>query len=245
MKTPIPQTVIDKDHELEARTTRSTEALAKHRWRHTLDPSGPKFGFRAYAHAVGRREATVRNHANGYALFVERATDARPGRALTIQDAVRLAGQSAEQQAFTEAIAEGSGEPVANVARGDNRRRRDIVDRAHQRAARRGTDAVDEARDIAASEAKATKAQQQRRTEERSRRSVRFIAVEGKLAGAQRYLRQALDEAAEVAFNDEEMALIRASIANVQTLLNLIDLRMAGTPDIDWDAELAKLGGAS
>ena len=42
-------------------------------------------------------------------------------------------------------------------------------------------------------------------------------------------------------FSDDEMELIRDSLARVKAVLQLIDLRMAGTPDIDWDAEAARL----
>jgi hypothetical protein len=38
------------------------------------------------------------------------------------------------------------------------------------------------------------------------------------------------------------MDLMRHSIANLRALLDLIDLRMAGEANIDWDAELEKLG---
>ena len=240
---PIPQSVVDKDHELESRSERATEALAKHRWRQTLDPAGPRFSFRAYAAAVGRGRTVITAHANGYALFVERANDDRPGRSLSLEDAFRLAQQSAEQQEFSEAIAEGSGEPVGRVARGDNaRRRREIVDRARQREVRRGGSAVDHARDIAAEEHQVAAATRVRRERDRQRRSIRYVTIEGHLAYAQRRLTAALREAHDVGFNEEEMELLRDSISKVRAVLDLIDLRMAGTPDIDWDAELASLG---
>lgn len=240
----IPQTVVDKDHDLEGRSTRASEALAKHRWHHTLDPAGPGFSFAAYGRAVGRSDSVIRHHAVGYQTFVERTTNPVPGTGFTIEDGIRLAHQSAEQQAFTEAIAEGSGQPVARVARGDNRHRtRAIVDRAHQRAERRGGDPVDHARDIAAEERRVAEANRVREQTERQRRSIRFVHIEGHLAAAQRRLLGALSEAEGVGFSDDEMELIRDSIEKVRAVLTLIDLRMAGTPDIDWDAEAARLMG--
>jgi len=241
----IPQTVIQKDHELDSRTERAGEALAKHRWQQTLDPAGPQFGFRAYADAVGRSEATIRAHANGYALILERANDALPGHApLNAQDAIRLASVREEDRAMHEAIAAGSGRSIAQVSRGDNRHRtRAISERAHQRAERRGGDPVEHARDIADEERRAAEAAKARQKEARERRSLRYVHIEGHLAAAQRRLTQALSEAEGVGFDDDEMELIRDSLAKVRAILNLIDMRMAGTPDVDWDAEAARLLG--
>lgn len=145
-----------------------------------------------------------------------------------------------------EAIAEGSGRPVSQVARGDNRHRtRDTMVQAHLRAERRGTDPVDEARNIASEQVRATRARRRRRTEDQQRHSLRYIHIEGRLAQAQSRLTEALTEAEGVPFTDEEMELLRHSIATVRSILNLLDARMAGTPDIDWDAELTRLGGGS
>ena len=44
-------------------------------------------------------------------------------------------------------------------------------------------------------------------------------------------------------FTDEEMELLRSTVSSINAILTLLDLRMAGTPDIDWDAELEKIGG--
>jgi hypothetical protein len=241
----IPQSVVDKDHELDTRSERAGEALAKHRWQQTLDPKGPQYGFRAYADAVGRSEKAIRYHANGYALVLERASDAEPGSSpINVQDAIRLAAVKEEDRAMHEAIAKGSGRTIAQVSRGDNRHRtRAVVERAKQRAERRGGDPVDHARDIADEERRVAAARKTREKEERERRSLRYVHIEGHLAGAQRRLLSALSEAEGVGFNDDEMELIRDSLAKVRAVLDLIDLRMAGTPDIDWDAEAARLMG--
>lgn len=238
----IPQGVIEKDHELDNRTERASEALAKHRWHHTLDPKGPGYSFRAYANAVGRSDMTIRRHAKGYALFVDRASGATPGVALTIEDAIRLSERSEEQRGFDEAIAEGSGKPVSQVSRGDNRHRtRAVIERAQQRAERRGTDAVDEARNIAREERQIAESRSRHEAERRQAHDLKYVHIEGHLAYAQRRLGDALREAQSVDFTDEELGLIRHSLAHIKALLNLIDLRMAGTPDIDWNEELAKL----
>lgn len=246
MSTAIPTRVIRKDHELEAEATTSTEALAKHRWHQTLDPKGPQYGFRAYADAVGRSEKAIRTAANGYVAFIAAATNAEPGTAPpTIQDSIRLAHQSGEQQEFTKAIAEGLQEPVARIARGDNLVRPVIIDQARQRAERKGTDPVDEARKIAVNRRKTKEMDAKHVKEKAEAHGIRYIEIEGDLASAKRILTRALTTAQNVKFTDEEMGLLRDTINNIKALLDLIDVRMAGNPDIDWDAELVGFGGAS
>lgn len=241
---PIPQEVVDKDHDLEGRSARAGLALSKHRWQHTtLNPNGPRYSYAAYARAVGRDRALISRHARAYELFVERTTNGEPGSSFTIEDALRLAAQSAENQEFSEAIAEGSGEPVARIARGDQRRRRnEIIDRARQREERRGGSAVDHARDIAAEEARVAAANRERREADRDRRSLRYVAIEGHLAAAQSRLTRALREAEHIDFAEDEMELIRDSLAKVHSVLQLLDLRMGGELNVDWEAELANLG---
>jgi len=241
----LPSSVVDKDHELEGRAERSSEALAKHRWHWTLDPNNPgKVSQREYARAVGRSQTTVSHYAQGHQLYVERLIGPA-NQQLSITDAIRLASQSVENRAMTEAIAAGLEQPVANVARGDNRQRRDIIVHAQDRAQRRGTDPVDEARNIAEHQRKFRESVSKQKAEKAKATSLRFIAIEGKLSSAKRYLIDALREAENVNLDGEEMELLRGTIGNLRALLNLLDARMAGEINVDWDAELAKLGGGS
>lgn len=234
----IPQAVIDKDHELEGRTERAEGALAKFRWQQILDPAGPQHPFKTYARDVGRSLPLIKRYARGYALWLERGGNA----ALPLNDAIRLAEQTEEQQQFSEAIAEGSGGRIPRLNHPTTGRAgRDIVDQAKKRAERRGTDPVEEARTIAQEQVRIRQADHRRAAERRSRRSVRYVEIEGDLATAQRRLTHALTVAQGVDFNDDELELIRDSIAKVRAVLDLIDLRMAGAPDIDWDGELRKL----
>ena len=237
----IPQDVIDRDHALEGRSEKATEALAKHRWHQTLDPKGPQHGAREYAKAIGRSQPVVRTHAKGYEMWLERQADSeRPG--LSLEDCFRLAGQSAENQAFSEAIAEGSGEPVGRVARGDNATKRGaIIEQARQRADRRGTDPVDEAREIARRGRQAREIARRHQTERRESRSVRFVRAEGRLANAKRQILNALSEVEGVEWEAEERALLLATVANLTAVLNLLDRRIAGTEDVDFDVELARI----
>jgi len=240
----LSRSVIETDHKLESATTRASEELAKHRWHWMLDESNPKrVNFTDYAKAVGRSRETVSRYARGYALYLEKLETPPRGGAWSLQDAIRQADNSAERQEFNEAIAQGSGRAVGQVARGDNRvRTNEIIATAKERAERRGTDPVEEARRIAEHTRKSRESAQRGRERKAASRTLRYVEIEGDLAGAQRRLVHALSVAQDVGFSDEEMELIRDSVAKIRAVLDLIDLRMAGDPDIDWDAELAKLG---
>lgn len=150
MTTSIPRSVVEMDHQLEAAHNRASEELAQHRWHWTLDESNPeRVAVREYARAVGRNPSMILRYAKGYALFRERQQGGETA-ALTIQDAIRQADRSVENQQFAEAIAEGWGRPIAQVARGTNRIEvYEVVAEARDRAERYGTDPVDEARQIA------------------------------------------------------------------------------------------------
>jgi hypothetical protein len=240
----LSRAVIETDHRLEGSTMRASEELAKHRWHWTLDESNPnRVAVRAYAKEVGRNDVTISRYAKGYALYLEKMAAPPGGGAYTIQDAIRQSENSVERQAFNDAIAAGSGRAVGQVARGDNRvRTNEIIAHAKDRAERRGTDPIDEARTIAEHQRKSRESAGRQRAERKKARTFRYIEIEGDLATAQRRLVHALETAEGVGFGEEEMELIRDSIGKVRAVLDLIDLRMAGTPDIDWDAELAKLG---
>jgi len=239
----IPRSVVETDHRLEGAHDRASEELAQHRWQCILNPDGPRYPIRQYARAVGRNYATVARYAKGWALYVERqASGPRAGAAFTLQDAIRQSEMSAENQEFAEAIAEGSGKPVAQVSRGDNRHKmHEIVGHAKERAERRGTNPVDEARNIATHQRQSKEMDERNRKAKAKARSLRFVEIEGDLAAAKRRLLHALRTAEGVGFAEEEMELIRDTISTVQAILQLLDLRMAGTPDVDWDGELQKL----
>lgn len=240
---PLTRAVIDTDHQLEGSATRASEELAKHRWHWTLDESNPKrIPVREYARDVERNLATVQRYANGYALYLAKMADPPGGVAYTIQDAIRQSENSAERQEFNEAIAKGSGRAVGQVARGDNRvRTNEIIAHAKERAERRGTDPVQEAENIARHQVKARASAHRQKESKAKGHFFRWNEIEGDLLRARRSLLHAMSVGEGVDFTDEEMEFIRDAVANTRAVLDLIDLRMQGNPDIDWDGELAKL----
>jgi len=232
----IPQTVIDADHRLDGVAERSTEELARHRWHQCLDPDGPQHSVNAYAKAVGRDHATIRKYAKGYAEWVVMSHH-NP-----LTDCIALAAMSAEKAEVAAAVAEVEGRPVESIThrRGDDSLA-NVTEQARDRATRTGTSIADAARDITERKVKARAADATRETQARQQHTLRYIAIEGHLAAAKRRLTDALNDAEDVGFNEDEMELLRDTIAQVRALLNLIDLRLAGNPDVDWDAELARL----
>lgn len=242
MPTTIPRSVVETDQKLEGAHDRASEALAKHRWHWTLDESNAgRVSFREYARAIGRKDPVVRSYAKGWALYRDRLT-ATPGVAagFTVHDAIRLSEQSEEMQVFSEAIAEGSGVPIARVARGDNRHKtREIMHSAKERAERHGTDPVDEARTIAKQQVESRKIDHDRKAQRAERHEARWLAIEVLLSTAKVKLVSALREAEGVDFDERELKLLRGTINQVHHVLEVFDMRFSG--DGDWAAELDKL----
>ena len=228
---------VKRDAELDARASRSSEELAKHRWHWTLDKANPeRDSIAEYARQVKRSEATIRKYAVGYQTIITQRND------LTLDEAMELANMGAERQAATEAVAKASKVSIRSVRAGQHRAEvNEVITTARARAERNESRVEDEIVTVAKQRAQSKKAGKAHAEERKSRSSLRFVEVEGDLAGAKKKLADALRHAEDVEFTDDEMTLLRDTIANVRTLLNLIDMRLAGTPDIDWDKELATL----
>ena len=62
------------------------------------------------------------------------------------------------------------------------------------------------------------------------------------MAAAKRRLTEALKVAQDVGFDDEEIELMTDSLAQIRAVLNLIDMRIAGKTDVDWDADPLHFG---
>jgi len=243
----LPREVISKDHQLEGTVTRASEALAEHRWHWTLNESNPgRVGLREYARAVGRHNKVIERYAKGWVLLLERrAAPGGGGKApLTIQDAVRLAENSAERQEFVEVIAQESGKPIARVARGDNRHRTNqIITNAKELADRHGGDPVEHARKLVRTEKVLREGHAAEKEKRRQRVGLRLLEMSTALSEARRKLKEALALAEDVAFTAEDRELLTATSFKVRQVLDLIDLRLdPSTSGVDWDAELAKIG---
>lgn len=243
----LPNTAILRDHKLEEAATTATDELMEHRWHWTLDESNPKrVSIREYARCIGRGETTIRADVNGWAAWLaEEAAHVHvrtPGKARTPNDHRELAKLGADKKHAVEALAKATGKSVSAVTSSHKREEvNSLIANAKDRAERRGTTVEHEIEQGAAWKAKAEKAAAQERDEKKRKHTMRFIKIEGHIGSAMRYIRKALTEAEDVEFTDDEREIMVDTLGKLRALLNLVDLRIAGTVDIDWDAEFQKI----
>ena len=231
--------VIRKDQALEKAHDASQEELARHRWRWTLDESNPKrVTVSEYARAVGRHQSAINIMVRGFQEFLKAGG--------SLSDHIARHQSGAEKRDAIQAVADARGMTFGSA----QRLRKDEANRvrttAEERAERHGTSVAEELPTVAAEVVKAEKASaavaKQREERHRKAHTFAYIQIEGQLAAAKRKLMDALKQADDVAFSAEERELLIEAIARIKSVLALIDLRIAGTADVDWDAELAKLG---
>lgn len=85
-------------------------------------------------------------------------------------------------------------------------------------------------------------AEQRERESRKSRHTLRYIETGGLLAAAARKLREAATTAHGVEFTDEEREDLLESVGRARTALDVVTTVIAGDSDVDWDAELARMG---
>jgi hypothetical protein len=115
---------------------------------------------------------------------------------------------------------------------------------ARERAEKHGTTVEDEAVKVADWIVKSEKADAKQTQERKQRLGLRYIEIEGKLSRMKALGVEVLNISHDVNLGDEEQELLRYTLETIKALLSLIDLRLAGAADVDWDAELAKLDEA-
>jgi hypothetical protein len=238
----LPVSAVEKDHKLDAAAEKSQEALSQHRWHWTLDESNAKrVSVNSYAAAVGRNEAGIRRMVNGYAAYMKSGSDGSV-RTRSLADEIEVAKLGATRQIAASALATATGRTVGSVARHSRGEIKATVQAAEDAAERRGTTVEDEIPRVAASHAKA-KAQEAKTKEDRKRRfGIVTTSIEGHILVAKRRLTSALTECGDIDFPDEDQEMLRDLIARTTAVLELIDLRLGGVKDINWEEELAKLG---
>ena len=226
-----------EDRALEAKSETAREGLARHRWHWTLDEANSeRMSIRAYGRLVERSDVAIRRMVNGYALWC--AKGALSGRSLA--DCIEAADLGAEREAATQAVADARGVAFTTAATHQRDEVTSTLGVARERAERRGTDVEQELVNVAQHREKARQADQEERQERRRMRTAEFMRVEAALGKAARALRVAL-EIGDTHFSDEERDLLTVTLSNVRALLGLVEMRIAGTADIDWDAEMTRL----
>jgi len=86
----------------------------------------------------------------------------------------------------------------------------------------------------------------QEREEERKKaaHTLRFLDADASLERAKRLIRDAINTATGVEFSDQEREDLADTVKQTRNTLDLLASLLTGTTDVDWDAELTKLGGA-
>jgi hypothetical protein len=237
MRTTLSETVVATDHQLEQKAARTRAELAKHRWHWTLDASNPaRVTTQVYAKSTGRAATTILDMVNGYAEW------ARSGTAVTqLNDYLARAKLRGEDRTATEAVAQAKGIGVEAARRHHAPEVRAVKAVAQERATRRGTTFEEEAPATATRRAQHAKAERSRKADAATRTHARVLSIEGKIAAAMRYLRFALDESEGVVMSPEDAADIADQVGRLKAIANLLEVRLVGTSDVDWDAEMAKL----
>jgi len=235
----LPRSVVVRDQQLETAVNSAAESLARHRWHWTLDTSNAdRVSLREYAREVARDPRTIGTYAKGYALW-----QGEGGTSLTLNEAMERARMGSETEIATEAVAEARGLAFGTVRQGRSTEMRRVREIARERAEKHGTRIEDEASQVASYIVKAEQASERLRSARRDRLGARYIEMERKLDAVKRYLVEAVNLAHDIDWGDEEKDLLQSSLANIKSLLNLIDVAFVGAADVDWDTELAKLTG--
>jgi len=227
--------VFEEDARLENLASGATEALAKLRWHWTLDESNPeRYTVSEYARRAGRSQKAVYAMAQGYNLTV-----IDPG--LDLPEASARAVVSAERAEVVEAVAEATGKTFQNVVKNNAQLASEVHRTARAQAERKGTSVSDEIPRAA----KTVVASQRAAKAEESARRKSPLAVEGHLTNVVLHLKYALRDS-DREFTDDEREFLATDLERIRSLLTLVELRITGeTTNVDWDAELASLGGAS
>lgn len=242
--------IIETDRRLESEYGRAGEALAQHRWHWTLDGSNPepRYDFATYGRMVGKTGQTIGQMVQAY-------VEAKDNPSLDLQTTLQLQHVKSGDRAIVQAVAEATGTSVVNTRqhhREDvNRVRNTIAERRETEGAaftpeREEQVVTDMARSIAA-ERKAAKASREQR---RKSTPLSVLVVEGDLEKARLALTKALEDSHALDLGDLDQALLdglREAIDKITALANLVQTALTGAaPDgIDWDAELAKIGGGA
>ena len=231
----LPQTAILQDRKLEKATSSASEALMEHRWHWTLDESNPKrVSIREYARAVGKSHVAITRDANAWVLVVN-------GTVNSSNEAREQALMGAETWAATEAVAKARGLKPGTVRQDRPVEVRRVREMARERAEQHGTSVEAETRKAADWIVKSEQSAEKEKQSRTRRLGLRFIELEEILQKMKREGVKAVNLASAIEWGDEERELLSTTVANVRSLIELVDLALVGSADIDWDAELERL----
>lgn len=238
----LAEWVPEKDRELETTAHRATEELCRLRWHWTLNPDNPeRVSFKQYAHAVGRSPSTIKINARGYETWLE-ACKSEPSPSLN--EHIERSNMSVEKAQAVEAIAEVYGVTFGYARQAHQKDIQSLRDSAKNKAAETGTSYPEALTELADWRKKSHEAHLRERSKMKEQHGLRFISIDDRLAKARQLLSNVLNEAHAVEWTEQEREILVDSVTKTKSLMDLIALAINGTVDVDWDAELIKLGVA-
>jgi hypothetical protein len=234
----LPEEVVHKDRQL----SQAAGDLMELRWHWTLDESNAsRISITGYARQVGVSHPAISRDANAWAAYLIRNLEVTPGGLQTPGDFREAAGMREERRMATEAVAAATGRTFHAVAQRSPDEVNHVLETARERAEERGTLVEHEIERAAQWRAKARKAAESEKDERRRAAGLRYIELEGLAGKAMQALRKMLDVAKDVELGDEETELLTKTLADLRALLGLLDLKITGATDVDWDAELERM----
>lgn len=253
-----PAQIAAEDQRLEQAEHRAGGQLAQHRWHWTLDEANPeRTSFLAYARLVNRDEATIRRYANGWASYLtQQSSEVSSELASNMSPADHIArqGYSEERRTAIQSVADAHGISF-DYARQQYRDEIDRVQLAAQHEAESNPQAApDQRQKVMERAAKniVTSRSVARDSRERLGRSKPALAVliDGELGKSRQALVAALNFArsGEIGTMPPELAgHLQKALDDIEALLQMVRTAIGGGPgaNIDWDAELARLGDRS
>jgi predicted nucleic acid-binding Zn-ribbon protein len=237
----LPTEAVETDHRLERSASKATEALARHRWHWTLDESNPlRVSIRAYARDVGRGFSTIRTQVNGFVAW------SQGERARPLAEVIERTAMSAEKEEIVDAVANANKVGFQRARQSyspDVSRVRDAVEHAVVRKPdMTAEDRAAYAKRTADNLARSRASEEQRTADRRRQQTARFMLVDARLSHARRDLLDALENARLGGFGDGEIALLETAVSAIRAVTALLDSAISGASNVDWDAELAKIG---
>lgn len=236
----LAQAVIDVDAALEGAAEEASIELYRHRWYWTLNPENPeRISSEKYGKAVGRAKTTIRLHAKSYAQWLK--DDSK-----SLSEYAVRANSSEERSLVIERVADAHGVSFKTVA--STREYHDdvsnLLEQAKNKAAKTGEELPMAITAVCDFYVKGVEQRKREVLRFREQHGVRFAGVENDLTAARNAVQKALHVAMQIDWTDQESLILAESIRKLVALTQLIDMAVTGTIEVDWDAEMAKLGVA-
>lgn len=234
----LPESVIKEDRRL----SRSAEELCKLRWHWTLNTDNVhRISQSAYARQVGVSQQLISRDANAWEQYTYNPGVVGSGKPKTIEDFRAVQSVSEDRRQAVEAIAAQTGKSFSTIAKHHDDEVRAVVEMARDRVVRRGTTFEHEVQDVAAQQQHHRMRAKEQKDERQRHLMEECIRMQQCIGYAIRGVREAYEIAVDINFGDQELEFIADSLAQLRALVNLLDRRIVGKENTNWDQELKTL----